>query len=317
MEAKEQFDLHYYLQNNSHSMNALVRNKCERELLAAAYEIAAVLKIKIEIESFAYTEGGLKEKWEALGKSSGQLSLIVAVIALYFSIYPPTDKELIDLEREAKQLEVEKSKLEIQKLRNEAASASGQNLELAASVANSLQSNGKIAVRRSNYYKLLNNYAKVEAVGYNPNPESLQPSPEIRVERPYFARFILKSDKLPVEVDENAIVEIFAPVLVNGKYHWRGMYEGNIISFAMTDDVFKRAIISKRIHFQNGTKLRCVLNIFRKFNELGEVVVTGYSVVTVLDVSESGDAYVETAQGKTYRHAKAIIDAQQELFDDK
>ena len=314
MEAKEQFDLHYYLTEGSHSMNALVRNKCEREILAAAFEIAATLRISLEIESFAYSEGGLKEKWKALGKSSGQLSLILAVIALYFSIYPPTDKELINLEKEATQLEIEKSKLEIQRLRREAATADGPNDELAKSIADSLQSNGKIAVRRSNYYKLLNSYDKVEAVGYNPDPEA--PGPEIKVERPFFSRFILRSDKLPVEIDENAIVDIFAPVLVNGKYHWRGKYQGNTISFAMTDAKFKRSILNKDIHFQNGTQLRCVLNIFRKFNELGEVVVTGYSVTTVLDVSETGDTYVETDQGRSYRHVKAIIDSQQRLFDD-
>lgn len=316
MEAKEQFDLHYYLSGGSHSMSALVRNKCERELLAAAFEIAATLKIPLDIESVAYSEGGLKEKWKALGKNSAQLSLILAVIALYFSIYPPTDKELTDLEKEAKRLEIEKSKLEIQRLRREGVEAGDQNSELAESIAESLQSNGKIAVRRSNYYKLLNSYDKVDAVGYNPDPESPSPAPEIKVERPFFSRFILRSDKLPVEVDEAAIVDIFAPVLVNGKYHWRGKYQGNTISFAMTDAKFKRSILNRDIHFQNGTRLRCVLNIFRKFNQLGEVVVTGYSVVTVLDVSEAGDVYVETDQGRNYRHVKAIIDSQQRLFDD-
>ncbi|MFG6067228.1 hypothetical protein ACEU0B_000310 [Stenotrophomonas indicatrix] len=316
MEAIEQFDLHYYLRGDSHSMNALVRNKCEREFLAAAYEIAATLKIPLEIESFAHSEGGLKERWKALGKNSGQLSLILTVIALYFSIYPPTDKELTGLEKEAKQLEIEKSKLEIQRLRREAAETNGQDEELAGSIAESLQSNGNIAVRRSNYYKLLDGYDMVEAVGYHPNPNEPNPAPEIKVERPLFSRFILRSDKLPVEVDDNAIVEIFAPVLVNGKYHWRGKYQGKIISFSMTDPKFKRSILNKDIHFQNGTKLRCVLNSFRKYNQLGEVVVTGYSVATVLDVSEAGEAYIETDQGRSYRHVKAVIDAQHELFDD-
>lgn len=316
MEATEYFDLHYYLTDGSHSMNALVRNKCERELLAAVFEIAATLKISLEIESLAYSEGGLKETWKTLGKNSGQLTLILAVAALYFAIYPPTDQELTSLEKEAKRLEIEKSKIELQRLRHEATASDEANDELAQSIAESLQSNGKVAVRRSNYYKLLNDYAKVEAVGYNPSPDAPNPAPELKVERPYFSRFILKSDKLPVEIDENALIDIFSPVLINGKYHWRGKYLGNTISFSMTDAKFKRSILNKDIHFQNGTQLRCVLNIFRKFNELGEVVVTGYSVITVLDVSETGDEYIETEQGRSYRHVKAIIDGQQKLFDD-
>jgi hypothetical protein len=312
----EFFNLHYYLSDTSHSMNAVVRNKCEKEILAAAYEIASVLKIDLDIETFAYTEGGLKEHWKALGKNSPQLTLLIAILMAYFTIYPRTDSELTELDKEEKRLQIEKSKLEIEKLKKEAEASSRPVEETAQIIAQSLQSHGKAIVRRSNYYKLLNDYLKVNSVGYNPGPTSPNPIPEIVVQRAVFSRFILKSDKLPVETDENAVIDIYSPVLINGKYHWRGNYKGTTISFSMLDHKFRRSIVNKGIQFQNGTSLRCVLSIFRKFNELGEVVVTGYSVLTVLDVSESGEKFVETPQGRTHRHVKALIESQQSLFKD-
>jgi hypothetical protein len=117
-----------------------------------------------------------------------------------------------------------------------------------------------------------------------------------------------------VETDDNALIEVFAPVLTDGNYHWRGYYLGDPISFAMLDPQFKASIVAKKVHFQHGTRLKCVLNIHRKYDELGEVTITGYSVVTVLDQSEAGTDFVETPQGRSYRHAKALRESQGDMF---
>jgi hypothetical protein len=83
----------------------------------------------------------------------------------------------------------------------------------------------------------------------------------------------------------------------------------------MLDPQFKASIVARKVHFQHGTRLRCVLNIHRKYDELGEVTVTGYSVDMVLDQSETGAEFVETQQGRTYRHAKALRESQGDMFD--
>lgn len=315
MEEAEYFGLHYYLKHGSHSMDAVVRNKCEREVLAIFFEVAKQLNSPIFLETYAHSEGGLKELWKAMGKYNNQLTLIVAVLAIVFSRYPATDSELEVLEREAKQLEIEKTRLEIEKLKEDSPERREHTQQAAEAIAKNLQSNGKIAVRRSNYYKLLLDYHKVDSVGYNPRPTDPWPAPENVVGRQDFPRFILGSDKLPVEIDENALIEVFAPVLTDGNYHWRGYYLGSPISFAMLDPHFKASIVAKKVHFQHGTHLRCVLNIHRKYDELGEVTITGYSVVTVLDQSETGTDFVETPQGRSYRHTKALREAQGDMFE--
>lgn len=306
------FELHYFLRDGSHSMDAVVRNKCEREILAVFFEVAAQIGADISLETFAHAEGGLKEFWRAIGRSNNQLALLVAVVALLLTRLPVVDTEMDALEKEAKRLEIENLQLEIDKL-EEGAEDRERNQKVAETVAVTLQGNGKIAVRRSNYYRLLVDYAKVEAVGYVASPE--KPTPEQVVTRQDFSLFVLKSDRLPTEVDENALIEVFAPVLVEGGYHWRGYYLGQAISFVMGDDQFKDAIIAREVQFKNGTRIRCVLNIHRKFDELGEVAITGYTVSTVLDQAESGLDFVETLQGRRYRQAKSLRESQGRLFE--
>ena len=314
MKEAEYFGLHYYLQYGSHSMDALVRNKCEREVLAVLFEVSRQLNVPLSLETYAHSEGGLKELWKAIGKNSTQLTLVLAVIVLLFSRFPMVDPELTELEKEAIRLEIEKKQLEIENLKADSPRTQERTLQAAEAVAQALQSNPKIAVRRSNYYKLLIEYHKVDCVGYKSSPTMLNDLSELIVKRQDFSRFILGTDKLPVEVDENALIEIVAPVLAEGNYHWRGFYLGKPISFVMLDAGFKASIIAKQIHFQNGTKLQCVLNIYRKFDEMGEVSITGYSVVTVLKQSEGGSEFVVTPQGSAYLQVKALRDSQRDMF---
>lgn len=53
-------ELHYFLRDDVHSMNAFVRNKCEAEVLAAFAQIAQQLGVTVELESTAFREGGLR-----------------------------------------------------------------------------------------------------------------------------------------------------------------------------------------------------------------------------------------------------------------
>lgn len=306
------FELHYFLKDGSHSMDAVVRNKCEREVIAIFFEVARQIGAEISLETFAHEEGGLKELWRAIGRSNNQLVLIVAIVTLIFARFPIVDTEMDALEKEAKRLEIEKLRLEIEKL-EEGEQSSERTQDVAESMVKKLQGNGKIAVRRSNYYRLLVDYPEVEAVGYMASAQA--PKPEQVVVRQDFALFVLSTDRLPTEVDEDALIEVFAPVLVEGGYHWRGYYMGRAISFVMGDAQFKDAIVAREVQFRYGTKIRCVLNIHRKFDELGEVAVTGYTVATVLDQAEAGSDFVETQQGRRYRYTKALRESQGKLFE--
>ena len=57
----QKFELHYYLKDNSHAMNAFVRNKAEKDFLEAVKRIGELLDSELKIETEAYQEGGLIE----------------------------------------------------------------------------------------------------------------------------------------------------------------------------------------------------------------------------------------------------------------
>ena len=68
-EVANKIELHYFFSDESHSMNALVRNKCEHNLLGILKERSTVLNARLNVETEAYTEGGLKERFVLLSNS--------------------------------------------------------------------------------------------------------------------------------------------------------------------------------------------------------------------------------------------------------
>lgn len=309
MDFKQRIELHYHLKNQSHSMNAVVRNRCEAEALSIFLEIAKALNFDLVVESSAYSEGGLREFWDFLGRSNNQLTLLIALVAIIFSRVPMSDSEMDALNKEIAKLTIEEKKLVIEKLKKESEDGrvSSETLSQGVTV---LESSIKVAARRSNFYKSLVEYSKVTGVGISPISADEK---EIYIDRSEFGKFVLATNKLPIEVVETAFIEIVAPVLKEGNYQWKGLYQGEPISFAMTDEEFKISVLSKQVSFQYGSAIECVLNIHRKFDAVGDVAITGYSVPTVLGIAD-GVTSMETPQGKRHRAKKKFSADQQHLF---
>lgn len=306
--------LHYHLRGGTHMMNALVRNKCEAEALAVCAHIAANLGISLEIESGPFAEGGLREVWRLMGQNSPQLSLLLAVIVLIFSRVPVVDSETDAMSKELAKLSIEEKKLQIEKLKRELHQDTSREIE-PAKAAQIMEGDARVVARRSNFYRQLIDYENVAAVGFTLIVDTHSAPPEETVQRNDFAKFVFRTDKLPTEIVNGAIVEIVAPVLKEGNYQWKGRYLGQSISFAMLDHDFKADVLQRRVSFQNGSAIECVLHIHRRFDEVGNIEVTGYSVATVLAKSD-GSSAVETAQGKRYRQSKALTSSQGTLFDE-
>lgn len=299
-------ELHYHLKDGSHSMNATIRNKCESESLALFLEIAKSLDIKIEIESTAYNEGGLREIWKFIGNNNSQLTLILAIIVLIYSRVPISDPEMDKLNKEIAKLTIDEKKLNIQKLKDDFESNINKEKAL-KNAASFLENQIKIATHRSNFYKNISDYEKVTGIGVAEND-----NPEKYIDRSEFSRFILHTDKLPTETIENAKIEIIAPVLKEGNYQWKGMYEKKIIAFSMKDEAYKIQVLTKQIKFQHGSEIECSLQIHRKFDELGDVKITGYTVTTVLSTTDGANK-METIQGKRKKSNKKLSNAQGKL----
>ena len=118
-------EIHYYLIDNSHSINAFVRNKAEKDLLDALRKIGELLNSELEIETEAYQEGGLKEFILIGGLVLGFLSPSINDIIVHYATKDASDEELDKKIKEETlknlQLNNKQKELELEKLLEEAA----------------------------------------------------------------------------------------------------------------------------------------------------------------------------------------------------
>ncbi|NRA59804.1 MAG: hypothetical protein HRU25_02625 [Psychrobium sp.] len=311
----EKLELHYFFNDTSHSMNALVRNSCEAELLALAFETAKELGFVIQIDSEAYREGGLRDRWKVFGKNAGQISIFISIVALIASRIPITDNELEELQKQDLRFSIEERKLRIKKLQLEV-SAGNVSENTKIKVVEILESNLKVITRKSNFYKHLSHYQKIHIISFTAlDGKGFPVSDERTVQRADFGKFILHSHNLtPIKIDD-AIIEIVAPVLKEGRYKWKGIYKNEAISFSMADHEFKEDVLNGTISFQHGAWIECVLLEHRKLDETGEIQKTGYSVATVIRKTDDSQI-IETLQGKNYHFLRDQLEAQGKLFSE-
>nr|WP_275666051.1 hypothetical protein [Vibrio sp. Isolate23] len=308
------FQVHYYFDDHSHSMDAMVRNQCECEIIAILLEIANALEENILIESEAHQEGGLRDIWKVANANAGMLSVIVGIASLALPLLPKSDSELERLQKEELRLSIEERKLRIEKLKAEVKS-DNVTPETISKVAEVVNENYKVITRRSNLFKHLDNYPKVIQLGVNSLTESGEEAlPESHISRSAFKQYVLPTHRLPMQTIDDAVIEIVSPVLRQGNYRWKGIWQGQNISFTMKDISFKQDVLSKQISFQHGSSIRCVMNIRSKLDHIGEIVITSFSVETVLEHGHGVDSH-ETPQGSAYHHRRSLEAAQGDLFE--
>lgn len=297
MTMPSKFEVHYFLKNNSHSMNAALKNRCEAELLAIALEVISELDLNITINSEALKEGGIRDVWSWIGGNSKQITAISAIItvALLYSNRP--DSELTDLDKKLKTLQIQELENNL-KSNNISDNSSFKIIE-------KIQKNTKITTRVSHFYKALKiKNQEVYQVGFSSLDENYNLiGKENIIPREDFHKFILRSNKLPLEVIEDAEIEIVAPVLKEGKAKWKGIFLEEFISFEMNDSDFKASVIAKEVSFRNGDRILCVLQIHKELSDTGEIIISKRSVQVVLDKITNNNI-LETKSGKKYRRNK-------------
>lgn len=313
MQYANKLELHYYFNDFSHSMDAHLRNKCEAEILAIIHEIARELGTKLTIDCEAYAEGGLKDKWKLLGENSAQLAIIIAILTMILSRIPVSDPKLDKLKLEETKLSIIEKRLNIEKLKLEL--ARGQvNDDTIASVVEAVDANLKVVTRRSNLYKNMNHCHKIKSVGFSGlDNNNILVNKELVVNKPDFHKFILSSNEMPALTFDDAKIEIISPVLKQGEYKWRGIYNDEPISFTMKDRDFKHDVLLKKVSFQHGSVIECVLTVTRKLNEVGEIIPENYTVETVIEKVD-GDSRFQTIQGKRHKLHKKEMASQGNLF---
>ena len=129
-------------------------------------------------------------------------------------------------------------------------------------------------------------------------------------------KFIMTSDDLEPQCDENATIEIISPVLKKGKYQWLGIYNGTVIQFKMKSNEFKNMVLTGQVPFKNGSSIICLLLTNKKIDNQGNEKVTGYEVLEVYNYFEN-EAPIETPEGKRRRQKEEAEKSQMSLFTEE
>jgi hypothetical protein len=310
-------ELHYWFNDNSHTMNAFIQNRCELEFLGIISEIAAAFGTEIVIETEPFGDGGIipwiKIKTNLDERSSVLKVAIVTALVTGVLVTPITTalskgtEALIEkiFEDEAKtNRATEKEKLELEELK--------LNVELKRQL---LHKNMVISKKKSNFYEILDKYPKVTQVSIVIQDKNRKRvSEENFVRKDKFKEFILVTDKLEPDYTDNAIIEIISPVLKKGDYKWRGIYNGETVSFTMKSNEFKALVQTGKIEFKNGSSINCLLKIDKKMNNEGIEQISGYTIKRVNNYFEN-ETPIETPEGKIHRQKREADESQYGMFD--
>lgn len=293
--------IHYYFDDDSHSMNALIRNQMEKNYLDIITEIARILGAEVKIESQAREEGGIKENIIIFLLAGNLLSYFAPSINDIVAYYATGGYERDKLENRLKELQIERYEIE-----NEVEKQKLQDLIIEKT--NNLYESQKIRRSFSNFYKKAKQYEKLIQIGYKGSKDN-----EIIIKRDEFGYFVLDTSNDTV-IDDEASIEIISPVLKEGKFKWKGIYKGENIDFSMGDYGFKKSVIEKKHNFENGSTIISRLEIKNTYDEFGEKTKnTSYRVAEVYEIIKK-DITLKTNAGR--KKDKRIAQSQERsLFE--
>jgi hypothetical protein len=306
---------HYWFSDKSHTMDALIHNKCERELLELTKAVAKICGVNIKMETEPSGKGGLKSWLSITAKSPkktavAKIALVNTVVAT--CVATPGQASMNEmgnalLDSLADKVSEEAGKEQLQK------DIHALKIEF-ANLLPLLEQSSVVKKRRSTFYDLLRKYQKVKSISVAFTDEIKKPITEEQlVAREEFKAFIVSSNTVAPQVVENAEIEIISPVLMKGKHKWRGMYKGEPISFVMKSDDFMTLVQSGKVEFKSGSTISCTLQIEKKINGVGVERIMGYNILGVASYSENGKT-IETPEAKQKQKQAVVSKRQLDLF---
>ncbi|MBT3547230.1 MAG: hypothetical protein HN487_06030 [Flavobacterium sp.] len=300
----EKLELHYYLSDKSHSMDAFVKNKAEAELLKVFKEISELLELDLSFEIEALTEGGIKEFIKILKKkkTKKQIAKILAVVGVIFSgVLTNIISDQFTKNPELEKSQLEESQLNIKKLKRDLEKEDILEEESTLIIENLtviISNTDKIKFHRSNFYSNLLKENKIEQISTTELDENNNTlSEEKKVSRENFNKFIVHKVKIDSEFIEDVNIEIVSPVLKKGKMKWRGYYDSKPISFNLLDSDFRNSVLNREVSFQNGTSIKCLLEFEKEMDDEGNIKTTEINVFDVSNIFE-GETTIITKRGK-------------------
>jgi len=264
---KEHLEIHYYFNDQSHSMEAEIYNKCSEKIVIIFKEIAQILEVRIDIEIEGAKEGSLIEIFTVIYKKASDVAILAVILSAIIA-HDPQDKKLKELQITDLALDIE---IKNEKLKE-------------------IYSKKEISDARSTFYENTLKCSKIKEIEYSPYDQNniLLKEKVKSVLREDFSKFIIsKEEPEESEIDNDAVIKVIAPVIQKTKnqngLQWVGQYQEKQIKFIMEDKDFQRDVINEKYKLSEIKNITSVLEITYKINNNGEKIINSerYKVVFV------------------------------------
>lgn len=308
-------EIHYYFDDvNKHSMDAMIKNKADLDVLLIVKELGELLNIEFEVQTQALDEGGLVEYLQFLSDTE-LVAYLITILTFIFSVYVYCDgSEARDLEKQERKLSIEEKELNLKKLRQEFTLV--DNEEKAKIFTNKLLFlSPKIIAKRTSYFKNIQQQSDISKISYSLKGQNSDLSFSERViERKFFSKMIIEPKNPKPDLYEKVEVEIVSPILKKqNKSKWKVVFNNDLIQFSVSDQNFIDDVSIGKISFTSNTILVCDLEVIKKINEIGEEVITSYKVNYVYEYTNDGGSSSSEVKPKVRKKIKQEFD-QGELF---
>lgn len=282
--------LHYYFHNDSHEIDAIFRNECEKELLMLFQEVINDLDLHIRIGAGPPKEGGFIEIWKFINENAEILSLFISVVSLILTAYPVKNKKLDQLQIENLELDNLLKKEELKKLGIHNVKQLDENK--LQEVILFLLKNYRIVWRRSNFFKKLTRNPRVKKIGFKKMKDYESYEEEKQVRLGDYEQFILFDEEIPDVKNVEVNIDLISSVLKNGNFKWRGFSNGQIVNFLMEDAYFKKMVFEGLIKHTSNVSLRVIINHSRKIDDTGQIKITKYYVSKVISYIIGNEEFI-------------------------
>jgi hypothetical protein len=306
-------EIHYYLLEGSHSMNAFVKNRAEHELLKLITEISSILDIEVEVDLEPIKEGGIKEIIRFLYKKKNALylDLFKALGTIVIGITIGITTNYIAEDDELERLTKEEKRINIQVLTKQLENRPEKDtVVIINKIINIVNNDYKVRVYKSRFYSQILKENKIYRLSLTKiNNDNSYSGEEHSIGRDEFSDQIVNEEDTGVSIIHDAHIEVISPVLKSSNMKWRGSYLGKSISFELKDNDFRNAVLNKTYSFTNGTSIRCTLTYKEGLNDNGEFCWKDINVDDVLEIYEGNITSV------TAKHKKIELNKNQTVLE--
>lgn len=300
-------ELHYHIDKEGcHEMNAQIHNKCEGCIIDTINHFADIFDEDISLDVSALSEGGVIDKLKVTINNSVTKAIFLTLVGAIIEHFISPSTSLDETQRLLNRAEV------IKKIKD--GNYSYEEIKFV------ITGDAKLITAKSKYYSELCNEPHVTRVscstyGNNCPPDALRSN---SIDKKDFVKQVLKNTtRTDTQKYTGTNVLVVAPVLSKvSKAKWRGIFNGEDVSFRIEDREFLQQVYNKEVGFTTGTSLRCDVKVIvkTKYDTCGNIL-PGQKDMIVSNITSWFDGYTIQHETKHYKRKK-IEDRQLNLFND-